>query len=66
MTAILYVVALIALFGFRATLRKVYVDKRKRAELSHVQAAQLVAEGKITEEEASKLTGESEELDSKS
>ena len=59
-TAILYVVALIALFGFSATLRKLYVDKRKSAELSHVQAAQLVAEGKITEEEASKLTGESD------
>ena len=65
-TAVLYVVALIALFGFSATLRKLYVDKRKSAELSHVQAAQLVAEGKITEEEAAKLTGESEELDSKS
>ena len=65
-TAVLFVVALIALFGFSATLRKLYVDKRKSAELSHVQAAQLVAEGKITEEEASKLTGESEELDSKS
>jgi len=48
------------LFGFSATLRKLYVDKRKSAELSHVQAAQLVAEGKITEEEASKLTGESD------
>ena len=65
-TAVLFVVALIALFGFSATLRKLYVDKRKSAELSHVQAAQLVAEGKITEEEAAKLTGESEELDSKS
>ena len=59
-TAVLFVVALIALFGFSATLRKLYVDKRKSAELSHVQAAQLVAEGKITEEEASKLTGESD------
>ena len=59
-TAILYVVALALLFGFSATLRKLYVDKRKNADLSHVQAAQLVAEGKITEEEASKLTGESE------
>ena len=56
-TAVLFLGALVCLFGFSATLRKLYVDKRKHAELSHVQAAQLVAEGKITEDEASKLTG---------
>jgi predicted MFS family arabinose efflux permease len=59
-TAVLFLGALVCLFGFSATLRKLYVDKRKHAELSHVQAAQLVAEGKITEDEASKLTGESD------
>lgn len=53
----LMIVTLAAFFISSANLRTLQVMPGRRAELSPAQAAALVAQGKITEEEAAHLTG---------
>jgi MFS family permease len=53
----LMIATLALFFLFSALLRNLYVTPGKRAELSPAQAAALVAQGKISEEEAARLTG---------
>ena len=49
--------ALALLWGSSARLRNLRLDVAEAAELSPVRAAQLVAEGKLTQEEADRMTG---------
>jgi MFS family permease len=51
-------VVLLLMWGGSARLRNLRVDALGRAELSPVRAAELLAQGKITEEEADRLTGQ--------
>ncbi|MEZ4552574.1 MAG: MFS transporter [Dehalococcoidia bacterium] len=53
----LMILTLAAFFISSSQLRTLQVTPGRRAELSPAQAAALVAEGKITEEEAAQLTG---------
>lgn len=53
----LMIVTLAAFFISSSNLRTLQVTPGRRAELSPAQAAALVAQGKITEEEAAHLTG---------
>jgi VIT1/CCC1 family predicted Fe2+/Mn2+ transporter len=59
-SSISMVVTLALFFIFSARLRTLHVTPATRAELSPAQAAALVAQGKISEEEAARLTGLSE------
>ncbi|MEX2373212.1 MAG: MFS transporter [Dehalococcoidia bacterium] len=45
------------IFGISGTLRRLEVDDLERVEMSPAQAARLVAEGKISREEAARLSG---------
>lgn len=56
-SSILLVVTLALFFAFSRELRTLHVTPGRRAELSPAQAAALVAEGKITAEEAARLSG---------
>ena len=53
----LMILVLATFFASSAELRRLHVTPGKRAALSPAQAAALVAEGKITEEQAAELTG---------
>jgi MFS family permease len=56
----LMILVLAAFFITNANLRTLQVRPGRRAEMSPAQAAALVAQGKITEEEAARLTGMTE------
>jgi MFS family permease len=56
-SASLLFLALFALWGASPRLRHLRLDALGTAELSPVQAAQLVAEGKLTQEQADRMTG---------
>ncbi len=56
-SSISMIVTLALFFIFSARLRTLRVTPATRAELSPVQAAALVAQGKISEEQAAQLTG---------
>ena len=51
------IVIVLVIFALVTPLRRLRLDAMARSELSPVQAAALVAEGKITQEEADRLTG---------
>jgi MFS family permease len=53
-------VALTLMFAFSTRLRNLRMAPMGRTELSPVQAAALVAQGKLTQEEADEMTGEAE------
>ena len=59
----LLIVAVLAFFLLSRRLRHLTIDPLARADLSPVQAAQMVAEGKLTEEEAERRTRESDDPD---
>ena len=48
------------MFFLTPRIRNLYMKPLKKIELSIVQAEKLVAEGKLTPDEAKKLTGENE------
>jgi hypothetical protein len=56
-SSVLMIATLALFFIFSSHLRTLHVTPGRRAELSPAQAAALVAQGKITEEEAAQLTG---------
>ena len=56
-SASVLLVIVLLLFGFVRPLRQLRLDAIAHAELSPAQAAVLVAEGKISQEEADRLTG---------
>ena len=56
-SSITLIVLLTLVFIFVAPIRKLRLDALERAELSPAQAAALVAEGKLTQEDADRLTG---------
>jgi MFS transporter, DHA1 family, staphyloferrin A biosynthesis exporter len=51
---------MIAIWTLSARLRNLRLDRLRQAQLSNVQAAVLVAEGKLTQEDADRLTGETD------
>lgn len=51
---------LLLLFSFAPALRRLRLDALRRTELSPAQAAQLVAEGKLSQDEADRLAGRDE------
>ncbi len=55
--AALFLAALVALFACSRQLRTLRLDALSHADLSPVRAAELVAEGKLTQEEADRLSG---------
>ncbi len=57
LSAIVFLVLVIVVFSINKRLRNLTLSQFEEAELSPAQAAQLVAEGKITREEAARLTG---------
>lgn len=57
-SAAMLLAALLLLFAASPRLRNLRLAPMGRSELSPVQAAAMVAEGKITQEEADRLTGE--------
>lgn len=56
-SSLLMLLCLLAFFAFSSRLRNLRVDELAHAELSPAQAAGLVAEGKISQAEAARLTG---------
>lgn len=60
LSAMVMLLTVIMLWTISSRLRNLRIDQRKRAELSLVQAAVLVAEGKITQEEADRMTGQAD------
>ena len=60
----LLVVTIVVLFAVSGRLRRLRLDPLRRADLSPVQAAALVAEGTLSEAEAAQLTkGTATEVD---
>jgi MFS family permease len=57
LSAVVFLVLVIVVFSVNKRLRNLALSQFEEAELSPAQAAQLVAEGKITREEAARLTG---------
>ena len=60
---VIMLLTLFAMWGVNARLRNLRLERAKESELSPVRAAQLVAEGKMTQEEADHLTGETARRD---
>jgi hypothetical protein len=56
-TSITLMVLLLLVFGLVKPLRNLRLDALEHAELSPVQAAAMVAEGKLSQEEADRLSG---------
>ncbi len=59
-SASVLIATMLLLWGISSRLRNLRIEAGRRAELSAVQAAVLVAQGKLTQEEADRLTGETE------
>ncbi len=60
LSATVLLITMSLMWGLSARLRNLRLNAARQAELSPVQAAVLVAEGKLTQEEADRLTGEAE------
>ncbi len=59
-SAVVMLLVLALMWAASPRLRKLRIDPMKQSQMSPVQAAQLVAAGKITQEEADRLSGEAD------